>query len=284
MLLNFTHKQWSPQRNVTTWASEVGLSSIQELFMDSSALWYGLGSPAPITYTHFPRTYTQNCPFHGVSFNRYMLCAGINKETAKKSFTCWGSSGIKGFTMSLQSGAAASARELRARRNTTTGSAMVPTAGWRMRRTRRRKQLQRMSLKLCQKKKRLPNAGSFSPPGCPTPKKGAVQVLMCGRSGFLHALKHQWRLFNDHPDFFSPALNNRLYCSVLLLSLDEPGQGATIWAENIGEQKKRAEEGFSSAESGLFSLWVWVDSLLRVFKSLTSAPPRLPSIDSEVAR
>lgn len=250
MLPNFTHKQWSPQRNVTTWASEVGVSSIQELFMDSSALWYGLGSPAPITYTHFPRTYMQNCPFHGVPFNRCMLCARINKETANKSFTCWGSSGIKGFTMSLQSDATASARELRARRNTTTGSAMVPTAGWRMRRTRGRKQPQRMSLKLYQEKKRLPNAGSFSLLRVRPPKKGAVQLLMCGRSGFLHALKHQWRLFNDHPDFFSPALNNQLDCSVL--PLDEPGQSATIWAKTIGEQKKELKRAFLLQNKGCF--------------------------------
>lgn len=27
--------------------------------MASIALWYGLGSPAPITYTHFPKTFTQ---------------------------------------------------------------------------------------------------------------------------------------------------------------------------------------------------------------------------------
>lgn len=53
-----TYKLWSPQRSVTIWASEVGDKSIQELFTDSSALWYGLGSPAPVTYTHFPRTLT----------------------------------------------------------------------------------------------------------------------------------------------------------------------------------------------------------------------------------
>lgn len=27
--------------------------------IDTSALWYGGGSPAPITYTHFPKTFTQ---------------------------------------------------------------------------------------------------------------------------------------------------------------------------------------------------------------------------------
>lgn len=53
-----TYKQRSPQRNVTIWLSDVGDKSIQELFRDSSALWYGLGSPAPITYTHFPKTFT----------------------------------------------------------------------------------------------------------------------------------------------------------------------------------------------------------------------------------
>lgn len=41
LTVNFTHKQRSPQRSVTTRGSAVGESSIQELFMDSRALWYG---------------------------------------------------------------------------------------------------------------------------------------------------------------------------------------------------------------------------------------------------
>lgn len=61
--VTFTHKQRSPQRSVTTRGSAVGDSSTQELFMDSSALWYGWGSPAPIAYTHLPNTLRQSHNF-----------------------------------------------------------------------------------------------------------------------------------------------------------------------------------------------------------------------------
>lgn len=64
LTINFTHKQRSPQRNVTTRGSSVGDSSIQELFMDSSALWYGWGSPAPMAYTHLPKTLTRGHTFN----------------------------------------------------------------------------------------------------------------------------------------------------------------------------------------------------------------------------
>lgn len=64
LTVNFTHKQRSPQRSVTTRGSSVGDSSIQELFMDSSALWYGWGSPAPMAYTHLPKTLMRSLPFN----------------------------------------------------------------------------------------------------------------------------------------------------------------------------------------------------------------------------
>lgn len=64
LTVNFTHKQRSPQRSVTTRGSSVGDSSIQELFMDSSALWYGWGSPAPMAYTHLPKTLMRSPNFN----------------------------------------------------------------------------------------------------------------------------------------------------------------------------------------------------------------------------
>lgn len=64
LTVNFTHKQRSPQRSVTTRGSSVGDRSIQELFMDSSALWYGWGSPAPMAYTHLPKTLMRSLAFN----------------------------------------------------------------------------------------------------------------------------------------------------------------------------------------------------------------------------
>lgn len=64
LTVNFTHKQRSLQRSVTTRGSSVGDSSIQELFMDSSALWYGWGSPAPMAYTHLPKTLMRSLTFN----------------------------------------------------------------------------------------------------------------------------------------------------------------------------------------------------------------------------
>lgn len=86
LTVNFTHKQRSPQRSVTTRGSSVGDSSIQELFKDSSALWYGWGSPAPMAYTHLPKTLVRSLAFN---FWRNSVRTEMKEKTEQEIVPDW---------------------------------------------------------------------------------------------------------------------------------------------------------------------------------------------------
>lgn len=167
-----------------------------------------------------------------------------------------GSSGIKGFTSSLQSGADAAASAMRDNRNTTTGRAMVSHRD--VCRTCNRKRLtlihfpSGLHTKSCFCVSANPEGG------------GGGEERVWGWRGFLQAQMHQRRFPNDHacsflllsPLFFFSALKGELNSPLLPtpLLLNELRRSATSCLGLLKSFKKDLEQLFCSRMKDV-SLW-----------------------------
>lgn len=76
------------------------------------------------------------------------------------------------------------------------------------------------------------------------------------------------KIFNDHADFFCPALNGRLNCSVACTVAPELTQAK---CHDSSETAETFKKGLFFSRTKVVSLWVCVDSLWPLFKSLTSS-------------
>lgn len=184
-------------------------------------------------------------------------CCKYDRESKHtRCLTCLGSSGIKGFTSSLQSGADAAASAMRDNRNTTTGRAMVSHRD--VCRTCNRKRLtlihfpSGLHTKSCFCVSANPEGG------------GGGEERVWGWRGFLQAQMHQRRFPNDHacsflllsPLFFFSALKGELNSPLLPtpLLLNELRQSATSCLGLLKSFKKDLEQLFCSRMKDV-SLW-----------------------------
>lgn len=184
-------------------------------------------------------------------------CCKYDRESKHTRWlTCLGSSGIKGFTSSLQSGADAAASAMRDNRNTTTGRAMVSHRD--VCRTCNRKRLtlihfpSGLHTKSCFCVSANPEGG------------GGGEERVWGWRGFLQAQMHQRRFPNDHacsflllsPLFFFSALKGELNSPLLPtpLLLNELRQSATSCLGLLKSFKKDLEQLFCSRMKDV-SLW-----------------------------
>lgn len=184
-------------------------------------------------------------------------CCKYDRESKHTRWlTCLGSSGIKGFTSSLQSGADAAASAMRDNRNTTTGRAMVSHRD--VCRTCNRKRLtlihfpSGLHTKSCFCVSANPEGG------------GGGEERVWGWRGFLQAQMHQRRFPNDHacsflllsPLFFFSALKGELNSPLLPtpLLLNELRRSATSCLGLLKSFKKDLEQLFCSRMKDV-SLW-----------------------------
>lgn len=179
LTVNFTHKQRSPQRSVTTRGSSVGDSSIQELFMDSSALWYGWGSPAPMAYTHLPKTLMRS-----LNFNFWRTVRTEMKEQKKKQNKILYLTGIlrhDGLHQVLTVGGSCVTEARKSHKNGTQGQRHGSYSWVRLRWTEKAEKAAAEDRERMrgEKKKNSSKCRFMFPPGCRTRKKKKKVSLKC---------------------------------------------------------------------------------------------------------
>lgn len=126
--------------------------------------------------------------------------------------------------------------------------------------------LQSMPLKLQQKKKKsltlihFPSGVCNKKRWCASANLGEEWVSTCSDAPM--------KIFNDHADFFCPALNGRLNCSVACTVAPELTQAK---CHDSSETAETFKKGLFFSRTKVVSLWVCVDSLWPLFKSSTSS-------------